>query len=458
MKVDNIKSHIQNDIQNGIQDHQIDTLTNLPNRTSGCLLAESILLKNNVPKVHVIVLEISRFGQISDSVGNTLADKILSKIAKRLSSVFCNALCLYRTHGDHFCLVFNGDVNLLEEVSRLTDFAQRPFAISGNVIVLSIRMGIASAQVKYQPFLDTMHAAEAALHYAKNNALKMSVFEPFMLDKAKKSHQVANDLRCSLTTNSHELYNAINSDEFYLVYQPIFSRKQNKVTGFEALLRWNHPLRGSVTPNEFIHVAEDIGVMDVLGAWVLRKACLDIVNLHKLSKIDDVMVNINVSPLQFLDPELLMSSIEQAITESGIPPTLIRIEITESSEFMHSMATTLQKIRALGCQIAIDDFGTGYSSIVKLTTLPLNMLKVDRSFVFQLDSQDPIKSQQALMIARGVYGLADALGLSVITEGVETKEQLAIVTKLGADLIQGFYFAKPMLESEMFNYLNQPVN
>ena len=121
------------------------------------------------------------------------------------------------------------------------------------------------------------------------------------------------------------------------------------------------------------------------------------------------------------------------------------------------MPSILQRVKKLGCQIAIDDFGTGYSSIVKLTTLPLNLLKVDRSFVFELDSQDPIKSQQALLIARCVYGLAQALGLDVITEGVETTEQLAIVTKLGADLIQGFHYAKPMLETEMLNYLNQSI-
>ena len=440
-----------------VEDGQLDSLTKLPNRTYGCELVENILLKSNVENVHVIVIEISRFGQISDSIGNTLADKILTKVASRLSSLFCNALCLYRTHGDHFCLVFDGNVNLLDEVTRLQDFIQRPFAISGNVIVLSIRMGMISAEVKEQAFNNVMHAAEAALHYAKNNALKVSVFEPFMLDKAKKSHQVANDLRCSLTTHSHELYNAINSDEFYLVYQPIFSQYEKRVTGFEALLRWNHPLRGTVTPDEFIRVAEEIGVMDVLGSWVLRKACLDIINLHKISQITDIMVNINVSPIQFLDSNLLISSLEDAIAESGISPKLIRIEITESSEFIHSMATTLEKIRSLGCQIAIDDFGTGYSSIVKLTTLPLNVLKVDRSFVFQLDSQDPVKSKQALMIARGVYGLAEALGLSVITEGVETEQQLSIVTELGADLIQGFYFAKPMLESEMLHYLNQPL-
>jgi len=441
---------------NNSQDSQIDKVTNLPNRTFGCQLVEQILAKNTLSAVYVIILEISKFGQISDSVGNTSADKILAKIAQRLSSVFNNALCLYRTHGDHFCLVFDGNIDLPDQVSRLKDFAERPFAINGNIIVLSVRMGINSSEVKQGAFIETMHNAEVALHYANNNALKVSTFEPFMLEIAKKSHQVANDLRCSLTTNSHELYNALNSDEFYLAYQPIISKKQNKVVGFEALIRWNHPVRGAIAPNQFIHIAEEIGVMDVLGAWVLRKACLDIANLHKTSQIADIMVNINVSPIQFLTPNLLVNSLQEAIKESGISPQLIQIEITESSEFIESMASTLQKIKALGCQIAIDDFGTGYSSIVKLTTLPLDLLKVDRSFVFQLDSPDPAKSQQALMIARGVYGLADALDLNVITEGVETNEQLAIVTKLGADLIQGFYFAKPMLESEMLNYLNKP--
>jgi len=439
------------------KEQQIDTLTNLPNRPFGCQLVENLLVKNNLKVVQVIVLEISRFGQISDSVGNALADRILAMAAKRLSSVFTNALCIYRTHGDHFCLVFSGGVNLAVEIERLQDFAQRPFAISGNVIVLSVRIGFATAEIKNQSFLDTMHAAEAALHYANNNALKVCMFEPYMLENAKKSHQVANDLRCSLVTNSHELFNAIASEEFYLVYQPIISRKQNRVVGFEALLRWNHPIRGVVMPGEFIQIAEEIGVMDVLGAWVLRKACLDIVKLQKDAQRPDIMVNINVSPVQFLDSNMLINALEAAINESGISPALINIEITESSEFINSMPSMLQKVKRLGCKVAIDDFGTGYSSIVKLTTLPLHLLKVDRSFVFELDSQDPIKSEQALLIARCVYGLAQALGLDVITEGVETAEQLAIVTKLGADLIQGFYFAKAMLEIEMLNYLNESI-
>jgi diguanylate cyclase (GGDEF)-like protein len=440
------------------KESQIDILTQLPNRTFGRQLVEDLLINDGVKNIHVIVLEISRFGQISDSIGNILADKVLSKIAKRLSTVFSNTLCINRTHGDHFCLAFSDDVNLSEEINRLQDFAQRPFAINGNVIVLSIRMGIASAEVESQTFNDTMHAAEAALHYANKNNFKVCFFESYMLEKAKKNHQIANDLRYSLVTNSHELFNAINSDEFYLVYQPIISKKQNKVTGFEALLRWNHPVRGSITPNEFIHVAEEIGVMDLLGAWVMRKACLDIVKWQKNSKLDDIVMSINVSPMQFVNADILLNSLETAIAESGVAPELLRIEITESAEFINSMASTLQKIKELGCTIAIDDFGTGYSSIVKLTTLPLNTLKIDRSFVFQLDSKDPKKSQQSLLIARGVYGLAHALELEVITEGVETAEQLAIVTNLGADLIQGYYYAKPLPENEILNYLRQPIN
>lgn len=441
-----------------VQGSQIDTLTQLPNRTFGRKLVEDLLINDDVQTVQAIVLEIARFGQISDSIGNTLADKILAKVAKRLSNVFSSALCIFRTHGDHFCLVFNGTVNLAEEVSRLQDFAQRPFAISGNVIVISTRMGVAAAEVKNQPFSDTMHAAEAALHYANSNGLKVCTFEPHMLETAQKAHQVANDLRCSLATNSHELFNAISSEEFYLVYQPIISKRQNKVTGFEALLRWEHPVRGAVMPNTFIHIAEEIGVMDVLGSWVIRKACLDIVKWQKASQLTDIMISINVSPVQIVNPYMLIHSLEEAITESGIDPELIRIEITESAEFVSSMPSTLHAIKKLGCKIAIDDFGTGYSSIVKLTTLPLNILKIDRSFVSQLDSNNANKSKQALLIARGVYGLAHALGLGVITEGVETAEQLAIVTNLGADLIQGFYYAKPLHEAEILAYLSQPLN
>ncbi|WP_412972233.1 putative bifunctional diguanylate cyclase/phosphodiesterase [Glaciecola sp. MF2-115] len=436
---------------------QIDTLTQLPSRTYGRELVENLLISDDIQTVRVIIIELARFGQISDSIGNTLADKILTKVAKRLSTVFSSALCIFRTHGDHFCLVFNGTANLAEEVNRLQDFTQRPFAISGKVIVLSVRMGIAEAEVRDQGFNDTMHAAEAALHYANSNGLKVCKFEPHMLETAQKSHQIANDLRCSLVTNTHELFNAISSKEFYLVYQPIISREQNKVTGFEALLRWDHPIRGSIMPNKFIHIAEEIGVMDVLGAWVIRKACIDTVKWQKASQLTNILISINVSPIQLVNPEMLIHCLKEAILESGIDPELIRIEITESAEFVSSMPSTLRAIKKLGCKIAIDDFGTGYSSIVKLTTLPLNILKIDRSFVSQLDSKNPNKSKQAILIARGVYGLANALGLGVITEGVETAEQLAVVTNLGADLIQGFYYTKPLLETEVLEYLSQPI-
>ena len=273
--------------------NRIDTLTELPSRVYGCQLVEDLIAVDKVDSAHVIVLEISRFGQISDSVGNSLADKILAMTAKRLSKMFTEAMCIYRSHGDNFCLVFNGDSNLQQHIEKLQDFIQRPFAVRGKIIVLSIRIGVALAQLNIQPYSSAMHCAEAALHHAKINGLKVCKFETHMLDSAKKEHQVANDLRRSLVSNSHELFNAMASSEFYIAYQPIISQNQNKVVGLEALLRWNHPVLGTVMPNNFIHIAEEIGVMDVLGAWVLRKACVDTVQWQKALNLPDLVISIN---------------------------------------------------------------------------------------------------------------------------------------------------------------------
>ena len=433
--------------------NHIDTLTELPNRVYGCQLVEELILTDKVTSAHVIVLEISRFGQISDSVGNSLADKILTMTAKRLSKIFSDAMCIYRSHGDNFCLVFDGDLELQQYIEKLQDFIQRPFAVRGKIIVLSVRIGLVTAKLAEQSYTNAMHCAEAALHYAKMNGLKVCLFETHMLDTAKKEHQVANDLRRSLISNSHELFNAIASDEFYIAYQPIISRNQQNVAGLEALLRWNHSELGTVMPSNFIHVAEDIGVMDVLGAWVLRKACADTVQWQQTLNLPNLSISINVSPKQLINADILLNSLEQAIESSSITPHLIRIEITESVEFADSVPASLQKIRSLGCKVALDDFGPGYSSIVKLTTLPISDLKVDRFFILDLYSADQEKSDKARIIARGIYGVANGLGLNVITEGVETASQLAIVTELGADLIQGYYFSKPLLEKEITDFL-----
>lgn len=408
---------------------------------------------SELQRISILAVELSRFGVVNDSVGMTIGDKIISNTAKRLAKVFPHAKAIARLHGDHFGLIFEDCENIEEEVIRLLDFSQRPLAIRGEVIVLSVRIGVADNHLAAETTDELVHAAEVALHYTKNKSAQVSYFDSSMTDAARSIHQLENDLRVSLVTNAAELHQAINNAEFELRYQPIVESKTGKVHAFEALLRWNHPKRGMVSPALFIPMAEQIHVMTVLGSWIIRRACADAMTWESNKDGSEPAVSINVSPIQFLEAEILISTVKTAIEETGIDPQRVKIEITESADFAPSMKKHLQELRALGCKISLDDFGTGFSSIAQLVELPVDYVKIDRSLVKDLGHDDPEIASQAIRLARSVLGLGTSLELTSIVEGIETEAGVKAVQELGGNLIQGYVFSQPLVADDVNSFI-----
>jgi diguanylate cyclase (GGDEF)-like protein len=403
----------------------------------------------------VMSVEISRFGNVNDSMGAELGNKIIAMVAKRIQKLFGHAAVIARTHGDHFFLVFEGNIDISEQIDLMEDFTQRPIALRGEVIVLSVRIGVALlGPVVNAPTL-LLHAAEVALHRAKREKLKRCFFQPDMESEAKSAHQLENDLRVSLVTKHVELHKAITNNEFLILYQPIVDVESHTVHSVEALIRWHHPKRGLISPANFIPVAEQIQVLDLLGNWVMRRACMDVMTLPANADSSPLGISVNVSPTQFIEPNILLETVRQALQESGIEPARLKLEITESASFSPEKYSVLDTLRALGCQIALDDFGTGYSSLTQLNALPLDYVKLDRSFISHIGGADNAEDLRSDRMTRAVLSLARALELTPIVEGIETEVQRDRLRNLGARLMQGFLFARPLPLEELGAFISR---
>jgi len=433
-----------------------DELTGLLTRKSLHLALRKFQAENDDRPVTVFAVEISRFGVVNGSVGTGIADKIIATTAKRLQKTFPTAIAMARLHGDHFGIVFDNSVCTNDEALRLLDFSQRPLAIRGEAIVLSVRIGVASSDLIVETPDELVHAAEVALLNSKKTMAKICHFEKNMIEDARTLHHLENDLRISLVTKAAELHQAISNSEFELFYQPIIDIKKRKIHAFEALLRWNHPKRGLVSPAVFIPLAEQIHVMSVLGNWIIRRACADAaIWINQGGQHSDIAVSVNVSPVQFLEFDTLYAALTTAIKETGLSPKQLKLEITESSDFSSSMRKHLKRIKSLGCHLALDDFGTGFSSLAQLVELPLDYVKVDRSLVQELGMPTSEHPERTVKLARSVLNLAESLEVQSIVEGIETDEGLAAVKALGGTLVQGYIFAKPMPAGDVSGFIKQ---
>lgn len=431
----------------------MDALTGLMDRLSFFRTIREI---EPAPEQVVMAVAITRFASVNDSVGSELGDKVIRLLAKRVSSTFSNALAIGRTNGNHFVLFFDRLADDREAVARLQDFAQRPLLVEGQVVVLSVSVGMARGiDIGPDSGQDLLHAAEISLHRAKRDRVKVCYYRDEFEIEAKLAHRLENDLRLSLADNAAELHAAVANKEFEVVYQPIVSAWGDKVHACEALLRWNHPLHGPISPAIFIPLAEQISIMDVLGSWVIRKACFDAVEWPCNSDGSFPGVSINVSQTQFVEPAILINAVTTAISESKIDPARISLEMTESAAFSDSVRDSLISLRRLGCKIGLDDFGTGYSSLTQLHTLPLDYLKIDRSFIKDLCSDDPLADRRCQKLTQVILMLCDMLSLLPIVEGIETESQRNRVTQMGANLIQGFFYSKPLKNSAVAGYMQQ---
>jgi len=394
-----------------------DLLTSLPNRANfnQHLDHQLRLVGRRGGHVALLCMDLDDFKSINDTLGHPTGDELLRRIAARLG-------------GDEFVMVkaFAGDTGTIDELARRALAAvEAPLHINEHVLENKASIGIAIAPADGGNNNALLRSAELALYKAKEAGRgTYRFFEESMnaLAQARRSLEV--DLRQALVNGELELH-----------YQPLFYLSADRIGGFEALLRWNHPRRGSISPAEFIPIAEETGLIVQIGTWVIQEACRQATQWP-----DDVRVAVNVSSIQFQRPGL-SHVVLQALQNSGLKPERLEIEITESI-FLERSDSTLQllhTLRGLGVRIALDDFGTGYSSLSYLQSFPFDKIKIDRSFVIALLSRPG-----AAAIVKAIIDLAAALGMETTGEGVEEQGQLAILTRQGATSIQGFLFSKPV--------------
>ncbi len=407
-----------------------EPLTGLPNRTLFMDRLRQALARARRERssVAVLFMDLDRFKVINDSLGHAAGDRLLSAVAKRLRACLREADTVARLGGDEFAVLleFNiaeGDVGKVAE--RVIHQLQPPFTFAGNEVFITPSIGIAFNSSADEEPQDLLRYADVAMYRAKEEGPgNWRIFDPEVDTRATRRLEMETALR-----------RALEREELVVLYQPIVELGSGRIAGVEALLRWRHPQRGMVGPDEFIPLAEESGLIVPIGYWVMRRACAQAVAWSSTEGLDPLFVSVNLSTRQFEMPDL-EQEVGRILEGTGLPPARLQLEITES-ELMQS-AGRIRTLKDMEVRIAIDDFGTGYSSLAYLRNLPVDALKIDRSFVHGL-----AESPEDDAIVRTVITLAAALGLEVTAEGVETAEQLAHLRELGCSEAQGYFFARP---------------
>ncbi|ADZ69759.1 putative bifunctional diguanylate cyclase/phosphodiesterase [Polymorphum gilvum] len=406
-----------------------DPLTGLPNRAVfSARLNEALRLAHaKASNIAVILIDVDKFKAINDTYGHGTGDIYLQVIADRLRAVFGDHL-VSRLSGDEFAVM----IGSVSDVARLTRLAaemisatKAPCIIDGKEIPISLSLGIARATDGSWRSSRLLHCADLALYKAKHSGRSMFVwYTPEMDAEAQKRKEIEDGL-----------IKALKYDQFELVYQPQFSLHDDTLKGYEALIRWEHPTKGTISPDVFIAVAEDTGLIEEIGDWVLRKACKEAARWEDRG----LHVAVNFSPAQFRAGETQIK-VARALKESGLDPRRLEIEITESLLIADTEAVvdTLRDISRLGVTIAMDDFGTGYSSLSYLSRFPFDKIKIDRSFIRNLG-----KDLGTDAIVTSIIGLGRSLNVLITAEGVENQDQVTLLRAAGCDLVQGFLYGRP---------------
>jgi diguanylate cyclase (GGDEF)-like protein/PAS domain S-box-containing protein len=414
-----------------------DALTGLPNRAlfmDHLKLAIARSRRNATTKFAVLYLDLDRFKIINDSLGHTIGDQLLVGIADRLKKNLRPGDTVARLGGDEFTVL----VEDIEDESESVQVAERiqkelsiPFNLSSREVFTTVSMGIAPSSTGYERAEDILRDADTAMYRAKSNGkARYEIFDKAMHARAINLLQMETDMR-----------RALDREEFLLHYQPIVALDNFRLRGFEALVRWQHPERGFISPMDFIPVAEETGMIVPLGEWVMREACKQMQRWQRIFPVDPpLFISVNLSSKQF-SQNTLISSFAMILQETGVKPQTVKLEITESvvMENIDTATDMLRQLRGLGVQLAIDDFGTGYSSLSYLHRFPIDTLKIDRSFVTRMS-----ENNENTEIVRTIIVLAQNLGMDVVAEGVETNEQLVLLQKLGCENGQGYFFSKPV--------------
>lgn len=418
---------------------QYDSLTNLPNR---------ILLKDRLKRAMersdraknstwIAFIDLDNFKVINDSMGHVVGDKLLQEIAKRLQSQIRDTDTVARFGGDEFVLILSGDSGESKRVSildRIMSAIQQPINIEQHEIINTCSVGISIYPDDGKTTNELIKNADIAMYRAKElGRNNYQFFTQALNDKAVKRMEMIGCIR-----------NAIKKNEFSLVYQPKIELKTGKIVGVEALIRWLHPKLGFISPSEFIPIAEESGLIQDIGDWVLKTACAQIAHWYQ-SGYQHLLVSVNLS-LGQLDNANFLDDIKTTLIKSGASADCLELEITETLLMTSSskILDILESIRSLGVKLSIDDFGTGYSNLAYLHQMPMDTLKVDKSFIDTITSD-----KKSAPIVDTIIHLAKSMQLKVVAEGVETIEQVKYLASIGCDQVQGYYFSKPVSAEEI---------
>ncbi len=433
-----------------------DTLTGLPNRTlllnrlSELLQPEGRVLpggrgRSSGSRVALVLIDLDRFTLVNETLGHTTGDLLLAGVAERVVAAARTTDTVARLGSDEFGVLL-GTVRSVREAERVAQRIERelaaPFDLDGQEVQITASLGLAIGRTLDTYPNDLLREAEIALHRSKaDSALGTVLFDPEMRAQTLERAELEHDLR-----------RAIERNELLLHYQPLVSLESGVVVGMEALLRWQHPVRGLIPPLAFIPLAEETGLILPIGRWVIETACAQLRDWQRrLPAARGLALSVNISARQFAQADLV-GTVAQILDHTGIDPARLELEITESVVMDQSEASVerLRGLRALGVRLVLDDFGTGYSSLAYLRRLPLDTIKVDRSFVSGL-GEEPVD----LPIVKTVIALAHGLGIDVVAEGIETQAQLEALRALACDRGQGYWFARPLAADGMEGLLGR---
>jgi diguanylate cyclase (GGDEF) domain len=408
---------------------QRDVLTGLPNRIELLRrLNEHLASPASLSQTAVLYVDLDRFKMVNDTLGHPIGDALLKLVVERMQRLLAPRDVLARLGGDEFVILqAEGEQPHAAEVlaSRIIEIVGRTYLLQGHSVQVGASVGIALAATDGKTPEELIKNADLALFKAKSAGRATFRFFTDAMDREIQERRALEiDLR-----------RAVIMQELSLVYQPQFEIDGNKLVGFESLVRWSTPERGSVSPAQFIPLAEETGIIDQLGEWVLRTACKEAARWP-----EPLTVSVNLSPVQFKSPKLV-SIIVGALSSAGLPPSRLDLEITEGAliENTETVLLMLNQIKAMGIKVSIDDFGTGYSSLSYLQKFPFDKIKIDQSFIRSLET-----NADSAAIVRAVTALGKSLGMMTIAEGVETESQLELIARDGCAQVQGYLTGRPL--------------
>jgi diguanylate cyclase (GGDEF)-like protein len=420
-----------------------DALTKLPNRVLFRIRLDEMIsnLAHRDTGLALLYLDLDRFKHVNDTLGHPIGDALLEAAARRLLSCLRGADIVARLGGDEFAIAFeSADLPAAAEYlgQRVIETLGMPYNLAGHTVIVGASIGIALAGDGGMNADTLLKNADMALYQAKTKGRGVcSLFEADMERQLLSRLAIEEDLR-----------DALDRKEFELLYQPLWDLGRNRIAGFEALIRWNHPVRGTVSPGQFIQIAEETGQIRSIGGWALNRACADAMKLP-----DDVKIAVNLSGAQF-DTGDIVEIVAAALDASGLPANRLELEITETTLLKNNerTLTLLFRLHALGLRIALDDFGTGYSSLSYLRTFPFDKIKIDQSFVREMATR-----ADCAAIVSSIVALANKLNITTTAEGIETVDQLELIRATGCTEAQGYLFSVPQSLREVMDYFPEPA-